>query len=258
MSYLIRGRIRARHDAALDLSEAAVRGISRAVADLIRESKKQVQEIQVEFAREKERWLAVERQKAMELQQRLSESLNLAKRADAERLLPEKYQNCSSSVHGLESVVNALGTTESVKRYVQKAEEAGKRIEQLIRDAEQQKEFETVVKKSMEALANQGFQITVERGDPNKVALLGQAGEKRVRFDVDAQGNMNADFSEGYGGIHHSECLHDLERFIGKLSKDGIGVQIEKAYPVSPNGGLTHVKKRTQQKAKAAPNAAGI
>jgi hypothetical protein len=252
MSELFMGTIsRSSRSASMALGSAAA-GISTTMSELLRQFIKEGQEVKMEIALERERQYELSKKNALNILNKLDESLGLAKQVDAERLIPTDFQSCTSRIRSLKSQIYALKNAKAVDAFTSEALQAKEQIEKLIQEAQKQKDFDWIVKKTMQALSDQGFRVEVERSDTKCVSLLGQSGKKKVYLDVDHEGNLSGDFASGYNDSKDGECSKDLKQFLVGFRGNGVDVKVKSIKPVVRQKGTSNEETKKQRKSNAA------
>ena len=252
MSELFIGTIRRTSRSASMAFGSGAAGISQTMVALLHQVKKEGLEVKTEITLEKERQLELRRENARDILIKLDESLGLAKQMDAERLIPKDFQDCTSRIHSLKTQIGTMKNAKAVDAFISEATQVGNQLGKLIQEAQKQKDFEWVVKKTMEALSDQGFSVEIERSDTKCVSLLGQTGKKKVYLNVDQDGNLSRDFASGYRDTKNGECSSDLKRFLENFKTDDVDVKIKSLKPVARQRGTGHEETKRQKKSNAA------
>lgn len=254
MSYLISGKF---DWAALfyGFCNHTTKGLQNATSDLIQEFGNDIKDLRVEFAEQRKVELERAHRRAETILKNFSESMELSKKAEADRLTPELYEDCLSRVDELKTRAGHITRHGEQRAFFHQASETEKKIMGMMEKAQKQVGFEKMVEAALQALGNLGFRVNVEYQSRETVSVLGQSNGKQVRVDVDQEGKYEADFFDGYTHPQHMDCVHDLKSFLEKIQAMGVEVEVYQTTPVQPTGGLSNVKKQNAQRPRKSPKA---
>jgi len=169
----------------------------------------------------------------------LQKGMGLCSQIKVESYYKDEFEKLLNDIIELSNRNMINANKEYLENSLQEINNLKEKIKLIIQRTSKKIEQETFTVLVMEFLSQEGFNVDFNSINEETFSIIAESEQRTLKFIIDQDMNVLADFSEGYMNFYKGKCEEDCLEFINSLKRLGCKVEVkdyERKQPTKKDG----------------------